>query len=157
MKLVALALAALLAAPAFALDGVAYTTSIVVNAFYNAFDDNKSHRDVYYHDGPYPATVSVNVAALGAGTYSASLHCPMGVWPNGTDETLSRSAVATDVVTIFTIEVDALRLNKIGHEAETWRCWLKVRVAVTSTDDEDVDVLEALLPVDVTHRRRRNV
>ena len=42
-----------------------------------------------------------------------------------------------------------------GNEAETWRYWLKVRVAVTSTD-EDVDVLEALLPVDVTHRRRRN-
>ena len=153
MKLVALALAALLAAPAFALDGVAYTTSIVVNAFYH----DRSGNNRYYHDGPYPAIVSVNVAALGAGTYSASLHCPMGVWPNGTDETLSRSAVATDMVTIFTIEVDALRSNIIGHEAETWRCWLKVRVAVTSTDDEDVDVLEALLPVDVTHRRRRNI
>ena len=154
MKPIALALA-LLAAPALALDGVAYTTSIVVNAFYNAFDDNKSYRDGYYHDGPYPATVSVNVAALGTGTYSASLHCPLGVWPRGTDEPLSRSAIATDVVTVFTIEVDTYHPT-IGHEAETWRCWLKVRVAVTSTDDEDVDVLEALLPVDVTHRRRRN-
>ena len=128
---------ALLAAPAFALHGVAYTTSIVVNAFYNAFDDGtKSYRDGYYHDGPYPATVSVNVAALGAGTYSASLHCPMGVWPRDTDEPLSRSAIATDMVTVFTIEVDTYHLT-IGHEAETWLGRFPPRLAGASLKHED--------------------
>lgn len=130
-------------------EGIAYTSTVTVNAHYRAASGNR-----YSNLGPYHAQIELSVAALGTGTYSASLHCPAGV-TGRSSETLARTNTATSTGTTFDIQVAGQ--SQIGFVGETWRCWLQVRVTRATADAEDVDVVrDVMLPVDVTHIRLLN-
>ena len=133
-------------------EGVAYTTEVVVNS---AHRTGSSRRD---YDGPFLADVSLDIRGLtakrgwAAGTYDAELYCPSAI-SAASGESLSRSGVALATGTVFKVSVPGHR--RTGHDAETWRCWIRLQVSA-SVDAEDAATpqVDELLPVDVTYEWR---
>ena len=152
MRILTLMLAAMLGASAFAVEGVAYTTEVVLNS---AQRTSSSRRD---HPGPFVAEVSLDVRALTArrawasGSYDAELYCPAAITA-ASGETLRKTGNALSSGVVFRVSVPAHR--RTGHDAETWRCWIRLQVSA-SPDSEDPPTphVDELLPVEITYEWR---
>ena len=153
MKIALTLLATMLGASAFALDGVAYTTEVVVNSAEITLSSSRRN-----NEGPFVAEVSLDVRALTArrawasGSYDAELYCPSPIVAES-GETLRKTGNALSSGVVFRVSVPAHR--RTGHDAETWRCWIRLQVSA-SPDSEDPPTphVDELLPVDVTYEWR---
>ena len=135
-------------------EGVAYTTEVVVNAA--QITSGSTRRN--HNETTLEAHVSLDVRGLtakrgwAAGTYDATLYCPAAV-NAASGESMSRSGVALATGTLFKVSLPAH--NRKGHDAETWRCWIRLEVSA-SVDAEDAATpqVDELLPVDITYEWR---
>lgn len=150
--LLALLAGVLLASAAFAVEGVAYTTEVVVNSAQRTASSRSNH------EGALIADVSLDLRGLVvkrgwvSGTYDAELYCPQAL-SAASGESLSRSRVALATGTMFKVSVPAHKRQ--GHDAETWRCWIRVLVnATTDAEDPPTQQVDAMLPVDITYEWR---